>query len=95
MRFSPFQPPRLRERGAARSAPNAASARIACARLSSADGFLRRQLPQEHGLHPPLSDHLARLTKASIANKLATGTYPAPFPYLVAIGREVARLGDI
>lgn len=36
-------------------------------------------------------------TKASIANKLARGTFPAPFflACLVAIGAEVVRLEDV
>ncbi len=36
-------------------------------------------------------------TKASIANKLARGTFPAPFllAALAAIGRETVKLDDI
>lgn len=44
-----------------------------------------------------LKEHGFEETKASIANKLARGTFPAPFflAALVAIGNEVVTLAEI
>ncbi|MGE0280076.1 MAG: DUF6471 domain-containing protein [Rhizobiaceae bacterium] len=64
--------------------------------------YLKGELKRKDVTYEDLAERLKKLgykaeTKASIANKLARGTYPAPFllACLVAIGSETVRLEDI
>lgn len=67
-----------------------------------ASRYLKAQLKRHDVTYDELAEQLKKYgytheTKASIANKLARGTFPAPFflACLVAIGAEVVRLEDI
>lgn len=67
-----------------------------------ASRYLKAALKHRGKTYDDLAEDLKKLgfkdeTKASIANKLARGTFPAPFflACLVAIGIEVVRLEDI
>ena len=64
--------------------------------------YLKAQLKHQDVTYDDLADRLKKYgykkeTKASIANKLVRGTYPAPFllACLAAIGIETVRLDDI
>jgi len=67
-----------------------------------ASRYLKAELKRRDITYDELADRLRRFgykdeTKASIANKLVRGTFPAPFfiASLVAIGCENVRLDDI
>jgi hypothetical protein len=64
--------------------------------------YLKAQLKKADLTYDDLAERLKKLgyrkeTKAGVANKLARGTFPAPYfvAALVAIGCEVVRLEDI
>ena len=64
--------------------------------------FLKAQLKRADLTYDELAERLKKTgfkkeTRASISNKLARGTFPAPFllACLVAIGAETVRLEDI
>lgn len=67
-----------------------------------ASRYLKAQLKHHDVTYDDLAERLKKVgfkeeTKASIANKLARGTFPAPYflACLVAIGVETIRLEDI
>jgi hypothetical protein len=67
-----------------------------------ASRYLKAQLKHHDVTYDDLAERLKKYgykseTRASIANKLARGTFPAPFflAALVAIGAETVRLEDI
>ena len=67
-----------------------------------ASRFLKAELKRHGVTYDDLAERMKKLgykkeSKASIANKLARGTFPAPFflAALVAIGCETIRLEDV
>ena len=70
--------------------------------IERASRYLKAQLKHQDVTYGDLAERLKKYgyngeTKASIANKLARGTFPAPFflACLVAIGIETVRLEDV
>ncbi|MEX0751605.1 MAG: DUF6471 domain-containing protein [Xanthobacteraceae bacterium] len=67
-----------------------------------ASRYLKAQLKRQDVTYDDLAERLKKFgykheSKASIANKLARGTFPTPFflAALVAIGNETVRLDDV
>jgi 2-hydroxychromene-2-carboxylate isomerase len=67
-----------------------------------ASRYLKAELKRQGVTYDDLAERLKKYgykgeTKASIANKLSRGTFPAPFflATLVAIGSERVRLEDV